>query len=248
VPEGVEPFYGGFAYADSSGRRLLAVSELSDPAAVLTAICQSGGRLAVRFDRHQPRGENDSGRQTSRNFDNDEGDLFRVVDGDAGRDETCLLIGPALFALASPTIPRGALDTRCDPADSTRITEVKQRLVTSCSRVWIVDDTTRVVAAVFELRGDSALASLALIDPIQVALLDFPGHHDPDAGTWRVGDGGAFHAEHINILFVTVGPTDRAIALAWGAGEGESSVLAVAVEGATTLEEGVRGYRYWMAH
>lgn len=247
-PAGAEPFYGGFAYGDHDGARLLAFSALAGPETVTEAICQSGRRLEVHFVGVQEASEHSDGRQTARNFDHDGGALFQVGEGRAGRGETCFLVGPSLLALGPPVLPRSVQQPSCDAADSVRITRAKARLVVSCRRLGRVGSDASVLSARFELQGDSALASLVLAEPDRVTFVDFPAENRPEDGTWRVDDQGEFHPEDFDVVFVIDAPGARVMALTWAGAEGESASLEVAVDGAVAFEKVVRAYRYWAAY
>lgn len=239
-----EPFYGGFAYSDSGGTRLLAFSELAHPEAVKRAICPSGRTVEVRFVGVRERSEHSDGRQTARNFDHDHGALFQVAEGRVRPDETCFLIGPSLLPLGALELPRSVREPDCDPADSARIARARARRVVSCRRLAIVGGSTSVLSARFELQGDSALASLVLADSARLTFADFAAENRPEDGTWRVGDGGEFHPEDFDLLFVIDEPGARVMALTWAGSEGESSMLEVALGDTVGFEKVVGGYRY----
>jgi hypothetical protein len=109
-----------------------------------------------------------------------------------------------------------------------------------------VDDASAVVAAQFEPRSDSALASLVLVEPGTLTSLDFPAVPGPEGDTWRVGDGGRFSPSAFQVLFVVTGPPEKAIAVTWGGEEGESLILAVAPAGGGAFVPVVQDYRYMM--
>ena len=243
-----EPFYGGFAYSDNDGTRLLALSELAYPESVTRGVCQSGRRLEVRFLGVQERSQSSDGRQTARNFDYEHGALFEVAGGQAEPNETCFLIGPSLLALGALELPRRPRQPSCDPADSARITQAKTRRVVSCRRLATVGSGASVLSAEFEPQGDSSLASLVLTDSATLTFVDFAAENRPEDGTWRVGDGGEFYPDDFHLLLVIDAPGAKAMALTWAGEEGESSMLEVALAGTAGFEEVVRGYRYWVGY
>jgi hypothetical protein len=232
---------GAFAYADSSGARLLALSAPSSPTSVVEALCRSGARLPIRFVGHQSRSPGDNGRQRASNFDYEEGDVFEVARGSARPDETCFLAPPP-----AAKVPRTPADSVCAAGDSTRLSQAKARRVVSCRRIVTVDDLTHVLAVEFERRADSALASLVLTDRDQMSFLDFPAARGPEGDAWRVGDGGTFDPSGFGVLFVVNGPAERAIAVAWAGEEGESLVFAATGPARGAFEPLVRDYRYWV--
>lgn len=243
-----EPFYGGFAFSDDEGTRLLALSELAYPEAVMRGICQSGRIIAVRFSGMQEYSEDSAGRQTARNFDYEPGAVFQLEEGQARPDETCFLMGPSVLALGTPEVPRRASRPVCDPADSARITRARGRRVESCRRLFTVGGSVSVLSARFELQADSALASLILTDSSTLTFADFAAENRPEDGTWRAGDGGEFHPEDFDVLFVIDEPGAKAMALTWAGAEGESSILEVARDGSVGFDKVVGNYRYWVPY
>ena len=101
--QNVDPAGVAFAYTDSSGKRLLTLSddnvviETAKAQAMTTAVCSEGSVFPVRYLQLQKRTPRDTGRQSVYNFDNDEGHLFEFA-RDRGKlsepyfGETCLLL------------------------------------------------------------------------------------------------------------------------------------------------------------
>ena len=99
----VDPAGVAFAYTDSTGKRLLTLSddnvviETAKAQAMTTAVCSEGSVFPVRYLQLQKRTPGDTGRQSVYNFDNDEGHLFEFA-RDRGKlsepyfGETCLLL------------------------------------------------------------------------------------------------------------------------------------------------------------
>lgn len=235
--------FGAFAYADSAGARLHVLGP-SRPDSIAEAICRSGAVVPVRYLGRQPRGQRDNGRQRAFNFDQDEGDVFALGDYAVQPDETCFLATPALGALGSLRPGAVAPDSVCPPAAASRVAAARARAVVRCGVITAVDPTTDVLAVEFESRGDSALASLVVVDPARLAFLDFPAVHGPEGDTWRVGDGGVFQPDAFAVLFVVRGPDVVALAIAWSGEEGESLTLAVSDSSLARLVPAIRSYRY----
>ena len=78
-----------FGYTNENGSQLLALPPVSAPASLNRAVCD-GRLLQVKYLREQPKGENDTGRQTARNFTQTKGALFKAKGG-APADALCLL-------------------------------------------------------------------------------------------------------------------------------------------------------------
>lgn len=236
--------YGAFAFADSVGGRLLALSVPAFPDSVGEALCRSGTRLAVRFVGRQPRAPDTNGRQRASNFDREEGDVYQVVGGAARPDETCLLVTPTLLALGRPVVPRHATDSTCSDADRVRLSSARSRPLAWCATMATVDGQARVLVTEFERQGDSALASLVLVTAGHTTFLDFPAVHVAGGDTWRVGDGGVFDPSALGVLFVIAGPSASAMAVGWYGEEGESLVLGVTGGPRDAFEPSIRDYRY----
>jgi len=232
---------GVFAYADSTGARLLALSAPASPNSVVEALCRSGARLSIRFQGHQARSPRDNGRQRASNFDYAEGDVFEVTSGAAQPDETCFLGPPA-----AAQVPQSPADSVCVGGDSARVSQAKARRVVRCRRISTVDDRTQVLVVEFERRADSALASLVLADRDHMGFLDFPAVYGPEGDTWRVGDSGTLDPSGFSVLFVVNGPAERAIAVAWAGEEGESLIFAAIGPARDAFVPQVRDYRYWL--
>ena len=99
----VDPAGVAFAYTDSTGKRLLTLSddniviETAKAQAMTTAVCSEGSVFPISYLQLQKRTSGDTGRQSVNNFDNDEGHLFEFA-RDRGKlsepyfGETCLLL------------------------------------------------------------------------------------------------------------------------------------------------------------
>jgi hypothetical protein len=237
---------GVFAYADSSGTRLLTLAIPWDPRGIRYAICQEGLRVAVRFLGHQSRSPAGDGRQLARNFANEAGALYQVEGQAIGGNRTCFLATDSLRALGEPVVPTPAGAATCTDAERGLLEAAKQRPVSLCKRMASIDSLTVILGAQFRPRGDSALASVALASADTVTWLDFHATFAGEDDAWRVGDMGVFHPEDFAVLFVVLGPRWRAIALTWAGEEGESIRLAAAADEARTFEDVVTAYRYWV--
>ena len=82
-----------------------------------TALCSSGQRLAVEFERTQPESKDSTGRQSSYNFANSAGAVFRVLGASANPGASCLVSDEAFLA-GTTVIPltRPPQDARCSKA------------------------------------------------------------------------------------------------------------------------------------
>jgi hypothetical protein len=246
LPDVATATLGAFAFADSSGTRLLASSTVGQRDSLHAAICQGGVEARARFVRMQPRSPRDDGRQTARNFANQEGALYQVDSGTVGADRTCFLVGDRLRTLGRLVVPRATPIVACDAMERTRLARAKDRAVDACTRLLRVDSLTTVYGIQFQRLGDDLLASIALAGADTIAFLDFPAQFRGDDDTWRVGDGGRFDAAAFSILFVQQGAGWSAIALTWAGEEGENIRLAATTRRVDVLEDAVTDYRYWV--
>ena len=64
-----------------------------------------------------------------------------------------------------------------------------------------IDNGRSVYLFEFEMKGDSALASLAYVTPDKIVYDDFPAIYD-ETSTWRVDDGGEFGIDYYELLAV----------------------------------------------
>jgi hypothetical protein len=201
----------------------------------------------VRFAQYQEASKASSHRQRAKNFSNEAGFVYHVAGDDVVEpDETCFLATDSLFRLGRMIIgARSAPGSSCVQADSARIAVAKSRPLISCTLLLTSDSLPHVVAVQFENRGDSALASIALVDASKVAFLDYPALAPPGESTWRADDGGRFSPEHFRVLFVIGAPALQVLAFTWGAPEGELLTLAARTGSSDSLVEVMKSYRYW---
>lgn len=235
---------GSFAYADSSGTRLLALDSVPDPSTILGALCSKALTLPVRYDRRQTRRPDDTGRQVASNFGNQRGDVFNVVRENAPPDKTCYLSpDSALLANARPATMQEPVN--CSPAQVTRLAAAKKRQVIHCWEIAAAPTELRVLAVQFANIDTSALASLAVVGDTSLVFKDFPATHDAaDGGTWRVDDEGVFSPSGFDILFVARMPEGFVMAFTWAGAEGESSELLLS-DSASAFRTLAQSYRYW---
>jgi len=69
-----------FSYVDQSGKRLLGFNG-TNPKRFAQAIYAPGKAVNVKFAKHQKGSDKSTGRQLANNFDQDEGELFNIVQG-----------------------------------------------------------------------------------------------------------------------------------------------------------------------
>lgn len=92
-----------FAFANQAGTHLLTVpmeeggSASAGASHLNKALCGGNRLLEVAFEQHQTRGPKDTGRQISHNFEQSEGDRYRIANGKVQDDEVCLLVDEGFF-------------------------------------------------------------------------------------------------------------------------------------------------------
>ena len=231
-----------FAFANTPGTRLLALSPISHPERPYRAVCPGGKVFRVKFVKRKQATPKDTGRATAANFDNSAGDLFRIVGGRTGGDGTCLLIEDASLNGKTIVKPTSLRDKRCDPLQSKKVADEKGRAVAQCWRKLRLTAGKELLLVLFEGKGKDALASLVLFTPRKLAFMDFPGQNDPTS-TWRVDDGGVLEPAYFEVLFILAEGDALEIALSWAGVEGDAlRLLKVEAESFQTILE---GYRYW---
>lgn len=224
--------FGAFAFADSSGTRVLAVSPLRHPEQVHTLIV-GGRQFPVRYDGKQQRSKQSDGRDRAYNFAHVEGDRFRLVGGCVLPDETAFLATDSLLALGGLPM-RVERDGRpCAEQDGTRksIESERGRRTLRCWRLanYGSDRTYGEVDLVeFVPQGRNWLASIYvsysdggptwLTEDYAVTLSD-------SSSVWRVDDDGKIDEEAFDVLFILNSRSGFLMGLSWGGAEGESLEL-----------------------
>lgn len=234
---------GDFAFADTSGRELLALDSLAEPARLRFAICARAAVYPVAFARRQvPRAEG-SGRQSARDFGNEGGAVFRVVSGAVPEDATCYLTADsALAASAAAAGPGGGEE--CGAGVARRAAQAKGRAVQDCRPFATTPSGAEIDAVRFATVDTSALASLVLADSVRLLFADFPARYSgPDQDVWRVDDGGKFPTEGFDILFLGRRGGHAVVGLTWMGSEGQDAFLFVA-DSADALRVVTMSYRY----
>ncbi len=237
---------GTFALTDAAGSLLIGLDTLAEPAAARSAVCSGASVVPVTFLRYQP-GQEDSahGRVTAETFTFLRGPLYRVAGESPPGNATCYLSSDsALLASAVPV--QSAMSLRCDSALVRLAAAAKARAVEKCWPFGSSGPNVSIAAIQFATRDTEALASLAVIDHGQILFEDYPARYTgPDEDLWRVGDGGAFSVEGIQVLFLArVRGTDL-MALTWAGEEGEDADL-LAADSSSAFRRIVRVYRYWV--
>src|SRR5688572_5269128 len=122
-----------FAFPNEQGTRLLATTEIAKPEALRIAICSGGQQVSVQFERRQPEGSKTTGRQTTENFAQTAGAIFRLAGGKVPADATCVVADESFLAGAT-LIPlkRPPQNARCSKATYPQFQADKDRPVVGC--------------------------------------------------------------------------------------------------------------------
>lgn len=222
-----------FAFPNPDGSRLLATAKLDRPAALQTALCSGGQRVAVEFERAQPEGRNSTRRQTSDNFADTSGNVFRVVGASVGAGATCLVADDAfLTGTTQIALARPRAGTPCPRDWYPSFQAAKSRPVVACWPVAGGNAGVHVAVIEFARWLSQALASLAVIDGDRHIFVDYPAEfHGPGADLWRADDGGDVHADGFDVIFLLRRGPAYVLGLDWRGAEGSALSVLTAEDG-----------------
>ncbi len=234
-----------FAFPNQDGSKLLATGNLAQPAMLRTALCSSGQRLAVEFERRQAEGKDSTGRQTTANFDRTAGSIFRVVGGKAPAGTTCMLADePFLSGATLVQLTRPQQDARCSKSEYPLIQAAKSRPVVACWPIGESPAGIQVAIVEFARRLSDALASFILIDGDRRVYIDYPAtFNGPGTDLWRVDDGGEIHAEAFDVVCLLKRGSTYLLAIDWRGAEGSNLSLQT-VESGDQFREVLATYWY----
>ncbi len=248
---------GAFAFANRAGTELLVTDQnASEKNAVVKtfskAICPGNKVFDVRYVGHQSSGKKDSGRATSRNFENVAGSVFHIVDGKVNADEACLLAPDAyikdkrllpLKVAVKQDQPVSAL--RCDAQTQGGLVRQQGRAPVDCWQLAQIDPDGRLLAVLYEPHGKDLLAGLVLEVGKKHFVYEMPARADATS-SWREGDSGQFDPATLAPLFVLQNDRDGSwdVGISW-AGEEGANLSAYRSASASRLKKVVSGYVYW---
>jgi hypothetical protein len=204
-----------FAFPSQDGSRLLATGSIAQPAMLRTALCSSGQRLAVEFERMQPEGKDSTGA------------VFRVLGANANPEASCLVADDAFLA-GTTVIPltRPPQDARCSKAQYPAIQAIKSRPVVACWPIGVSPAGIQVAIVEFARRLSDALASLVVTDGDRRLFVDYPARFNgPGADLWRADDGGEIHAEGFEVVCLLKRGSTYLLAIDWRGAEGNNLSL-----------------------
>jgi hypothetical protein len=213
-----------FAFPNPQGTHLLGTGDIAKPQILRLALCSGGQQVPVQFERTQPEGPKTTGRQTSQNFTQTAGAVFRIVGATVAADATCVLADDAFLAGAT-VIPlkRPPASARCSKIAYPQFQADKDRPVVGC---WPIADSgagIQVAIIEFSRRLTRALASLVVIDGDRRTYIDYPAEFTgPGDDLWRADDGGEIHAEGFDVVFLLKRGTTYTMAIDWAGAEGNA--------------------------
>lgn len=231
-----------FAYADSSGTRLLTpgleTGDL-DPGRFDAALGEGGKLFTVTYTGKQAGTDPN---QIAGRFANNAGHLYRITDGKVRENSSLLLIRRADHPAAAlaPCTPGGNAPEK-DPGQLKKLSGTFGRKITTAWLLATGADGSRLHLVLYERNKSGALAALAWTRGGKTLFHAMPGRDDPGS-TWRVDDGGEIGPDAFTVLCLLRSPF---FALAWDGAEGQSLMVFSAQDG--TLKEVARAARYWGA-
>lgn len=229
-----------FGFTDASGGRIISIGEEqpSDPAALTKAICFCGKIFTVQFLRHQNEAEKSTGRQNAANFKDIGGDLYRLTDGKAKPDTTCLVVGDG-FLSSGPLLVIKPIKGALDRTSAAKVEAAKQRKI---ARSWglIEAGEFQFFLVLFERQGKNALASIAVIGRDRQIFSDYSAEFN-ETSTWKADDGGNIGPEQFDILFVQNAGGKITFGVVFRGFEGENVDMMLEDKGMFT--SALKGYR-----
>ncbi|WP_314589497.1 hypothetical protein [Paenibacillus terrigena] len=205
-----------FAYMDLSGTRILSENS-EDPKRFTQAIYAPGLQTSITYVKHQNRTEQDNGRQTARNFDNDEGELYQLTKGKLTENETVILASNGAFEghtfLKYTALTKGGFTK----TTIRTIEKIKKRKIAKQGLIGEVSKEVQIGLIEFKRsKGQLPLASIVLTTPKGLVFHDMPGTNDP-MSTWRIEDGGEIKPSWFKVLFVSQSKSGYSLAIeGWG--------------------------------
>jgi len=237
--------YGAFAFANAAGTELLIRHNLPNPERLHTAVCGGGRKVAVRFVRRQPAGQ-EHARDTPADFSLAEGTVFHVLNARLDPKSTCFIAEDAMLAGAELLHLSGsAHPARCTPDDQRRAAAIRPRAITSCWKLVALPAQGFIAAVEYERAGRDALASvIVLAGRNRNVAIDFPAEFTAEGDDlWRVEDGGHLSPDGFFVPFVLRQANALIVPLAWAGAEGVS-LHVYAVEANAPVREVISDYWY----
>lgn len=240
-----DPSVLAFAFADKTGRHLLALESFPDPDSAVKAVCPDGKILTIRFREKKGPTTHNTGRAVASNFDNLGGLYYTITDGRTYENAACLLVSGA-FLKDKKVIPYESLKKKpSEPAIITRIEKAKTRTIVHSWGLIRIPEHGEIHLARFERINDAALASLVLLSQSGLVFFDLPGSYKDGNSLWRVDDGGKLTPDQFRISSVLLSNRGIELVVSWFGEEGESLMLLR--ESGAAFQVLLRSYRYYYA-
>jgi hypothetical protein len=206
APAAAAPTIGGFAFSDRAGGRLMPLGamahifdglrafEAMEQAAptLRTAFCSGGRVLPVTFDRRQPADGKGYGRQSHFQFEHLEGLVFSLQAGERLPETATCFLAPEVFTRDLQLVPLveaievmpGPASRACDGEIAKKLASHRSRAVEHCWQLARprTPGGPGVVLVEFVRQGNSALASLVVIDGATMMFADQRGDYAQDGG------------------------------------------------------------------
>lgn len=213
---GESSLYGSFAFADTAGTRLLALSPLADPASIETLITQDGRRLRVVYEGEQRETGRGDGRDAARNFPELGGQRYRIVNDRIGAEQNCFLAGRALSVLGGPAALHRAVRS-CAAPDSAALATAKRRSLARCWSLATADPDATVQLYEVAPIGKERVAGIAVATTKARWTLEYRARVSEEDPTtvWRVGDEGRLLPEAFDVLFLIQDGERWLVGMAW---------------------------------
>ncbi|MBB6217879.1 hypothetical protein HNQ80_004015 [Anaerosolibacter carboniphilus] len=243
-----------YGFVNESGKKIITIpseqgTELENPQEFNIAVGNNGEIIEIEFVKKQEANDKDNWRQTIYNFDNMEGYIYEVKDGEAIKNKTYFLAKDAiinqdtLFELKSTQNNdlQNSLYKNVDVETIKNIEIIKNRKIVDSKLLSKTADNGKVCLFVFERIGEDMLASIAYIEGDQVIFKDYPAKYDK-LSTWRVDAGdepGLFE-----VLFLANSDEGLLLGLTWAGPEGENAFV-LKEENGVLQQTDLKSSRYW---
>lgn len=238
-----------FGFADETGKYILTVA--GDMTAednqvskqqLNQAIGENSDVLTIRYVKHQSGNDQDNGRQSARNFNNLEGELFEIIEGMATPDASYYLINGNEFITESliaihPVEPQ-------DPAATIKdgIMTAKDRTIANSWQIAALETGEQIFLVQFERQEDQMLASLVMKQDEKWVFMDYPATYN-ESSTWRVDDGGEISPDMFSFLFAAHSDKKITLGVKWLGAEGENITM-LQQSGERFVQTGMISNRY----
>ncbi|RUT29906.1 hypothetical protein EJP77_13925 [Paenibacillus zeisoli] len=231
-----------YSFADRSGKYLIAFSGSRDTK-LNKAIGEGGRVLDVKFIRQQSRSDKDDGRQWANNFDNLEGMIFEVVEGQALPDQTYYLVNDRELNLKAIIPVTTKLKDAVEDSVKQAIEREKSLPIEKIWEIGQVGTDHQIYLVQFKKKDKKVTASIILKHGQLLAAKDYVADYDPNS-TWRVDDGGEVTPEMFSFLFAASTKNGLLLGMEWAGAEGKNAFF-LNQKGNAALEElKIKGGRY----